>query len=152
VLRDSSTAYELVIAYRLRNEPTLTNFYLVDFDCYECQGWLAISRRTGQISPLDGRPVASPSHTWLATSHWDDGEFNETRVSVYSLDADTLVPAWSVRPKGWVPDSVTWIDDSTATVLRTHQAFDSLQGLPMTSLHLRFRRSRWHLDSGARAP
>lgn len=146
-LVDDTTEGESSIRYVYRGPLAGTGFLAVDVGLWEGGTYLLVDPTTGRKTFIDDLPVPSPSGRLLAVASMDmEAGYEPTRLTIYSVVADSLVQLWRVDSIPWGPESVAWRGEDSLSVT---QAFPTDSGPGIYSYRNTWvvrRSDAWHLD------
>ncbi len=89
------------------------NYWAVQIDGYEWQGWLIINGESGRIDEAISEPWPNPEGTRLFCSMGDQVAcFIENGIQIWRIDPDTLALEFEDLDVRWEPNAAEWISDS----------------------------------------
>ncbi|MCD4700227.1 MAG: hypothetical protein K8S24_00070 [Candidatus Aegiribacteria sp.] len=89
------------------------NYWAVQIDGYEWQGWLIINGESGRINEAISEPWPDPGGTRLFCSMGDKiACYIENGIQIWRIDTDTLALEFEDLDVGWEPNAAEWISDS----------------------------------------
>lgn len=98
--------------YSFQGDVNGSDFWELFATGYEFHWSVLVSKKTGKMSEMSGRPTFSPDQKWLLTGNTDlEAAFTDNGFELYSLENDEIIEVGHVDPLNWGPMSLKWLNN-----------------------------------------
>ena len=105
------------------------NYHLVRVQYPEGNSYLLVNARTGKKTSIIGLPYISPSKQYIIAANEDlIAGHSANALQLLKIEKDSLANQFILDIKGWGPEKIKWLSDSSFIIQKKMALIDSAKG------------------------